>query len=531
MLALQTSPLFNLPEHLIRPDSIAADMAIEKLIRMNKGLRMLATAKDRKSQWAHAAELQQVECFNRFMMKAPAGICVLSGPELTFESVNASFQLLFPDRPLIGKTMLMAMPEIETEPVYRIMKRVYETGITYEGTEELVRLAPLAEGTLEDRYFNFIYQARRNQTDQINGILVFVFDVTALVTAKYKLQQSEKNTRDMFNAISQIAFSMNLAGELTSVNQRWYDYTGLNFERDRKDAWWLTLHPDELADLTVKFWAMLRGSRGGEFELRKKRKDGLYFWHLCCFLPILDGKGNVLSWMGTSTNIELLKHEQQQKDDFLNIASHELKTPLTSLKACVQLINERHADLPPKLFSSLMARATTSLDKVVGLVEDLLNVGAFSQGQLKLNPTAFVLADLVKAFTADINATGRFDIRFTGAVSAIVLADALRIEQVLVNMINNAMKYAPASRVITIHIELRPEETRVSVSDEGPGIAACTLPRLFDRYYRVETNSYESSGLGIGLYICSEIVKKHGGEIGVNSKIESGTCFWFTLPR
>ncbi|MCY1692750.1 ATP-binding protein [Exiguobacterium sp. SL14] len=111
-----------------------------------------------------------------------------------------------------------------------------------------------------------------------------------------------------------------------------------------------------------------------------------------------------------------------------------------------------------------------------------------------------------------------------------VYADEHRIEQVVINLVNNAVKYAKDSEEIHISIESLENEIKVSVRDFGNGISESLLPHLFDRYYRVEHMSKSYSGLGLGLYICSEIIKKHSGKIGVDSKLGEGSTFWFTLP-
>jgi len=111
-----------------------------------------------------------------------------------------------------------------------------------------------------------------------------------------------------------------------------------------------------------------------------------------------------------------------------------------------------------------------------------------------------------------------------------VFADSHRIEQVMVNLLNNAIKYAPKSKEIVIHIEKADEMARISVSDKGPGIEPAKVPHLFDRYFRVDSNGMQFSGLGLGLYISSEIIKRHEGQIGVDTGVGKGSTFWFTVP-
>jgi signal transduction histidine kinase len=246
--------------------------------------------------------------------------------------------------------------------------------------------------------------------------------------------------------------------------------------------------------------------------------------------PIKDENGTVLLWVGTATDIQEIKQLQQQKDDFISIASHELKTPVTTLKASLQVMEMMKNNPKPDKFADMIGRANKSMNRVTSLIDDLLNVSKFSQGQFILNKNVITLSKIVNDCSNHIRAIGPYNIKVTGDMKLQVNADPERIEQVLTNLINNAIKYAPKSEEIKVHIERTDQFVKVSVIDEGPGIAPEKVPNIFDRYFRAENSGYHSSGLGIGLYICSEIIKKHQGEIGVNTELGKGSTFWFTLP-
>jgi two-component system CheB/CheR fusion protein len=230
--------------------------------------------------------------------------------------------------------------------------------------------------------------------------------------------------------------------------------------------------------------------------------------------------------MHDEATVELLK----QKDDFMSIASHELKTPITTLQASLQLLNKMKGSPSATMLPVLIEQANKSMGKINILIADLLNVSNLNQGQLHTNKTKFVMSGLVGECCNHVRAGGIYTIKTDGDTKLVVYADAERIEQILINFVNNAIKYAPLSKVIRIHIEKLNDMARISVSDKGPGIQEDMLPDLFDRYYRVDSSGSQYSGLGLGLYICSEIIKKHNGEIGVESKIGKGSTFWFTLP-
>ncbi|TKC06723.1 HAMP domain-containing histidine kinase [Pedobacter polaris] len=195
----------------------------------------------------------------------------------------------------------------------------------------------------------------------------------------------------------------------------------------------------------------------------------------------------------------------------------------------MQLLN-RLKDNPNGHLPILIDQANKSMTKVSNLIEELLNASKITYGQMHLKPIDFKLISVVEDCIQNIEPRDRVKIKLVGDLQAHVYGDPVRIEQVVVNFINNAFKYAPASENIEVAIVQGVESVKLSVVDSGPGINAEKLPHLFDRYYRIDEGGFQYSGLGLGLYICAEIIKKNNGEIGVHSEIGKGSEFWFRLP-
>jgi PAS domain S-box-containing protein len=342
------------------------------------------------------------------------------------------------------------------------------------------------------------------------------------------LAESEHRFRDMMETIPQIAWTNTTAGTVNFFNQRWYDYTGLDPE---KENWDITvfIHPDDMQKSLDQFRLIRKANSGGEFQVRGRRADGTYRWHLLRLMPIKNKAGDMQLWVGTATDIQELRLLQQQKDDFISIASHELRTPMTSLKATLQMLDRIKHKASTPILPTLIEQANKSSDKVNVLIEDLLNASKANEGQLNIKPKRFTLFKVLEDCCVLIKADD-FTITVTGDRNAEVYADAGRIEQVVVNLINNAMKYANGSTEIRVNIQSTDRMLKVSVIDRGPGIAPEKLRYLFDRYYRVDNSGSRYTGLGIGLYICTEIIRNHSGEIGVDSEVGHGSTFWFTLP-
>jgi len=280
--------------------------------------------------------------------------------------------------------------------------------------------------------------------------------------------------------------------------------------------------------LQQKLWQKATPSFSLETCLR--RKDGTIIW--CQVTSILfSDKGETLGY----TIIEDITEKynlQVQKNEFISVASHELKTPITSLQATLQLLSRliNNGDEITETLKKLVNNAERHTTRLNYLVGDLLNSTKIENGQLTLNTNIFTVSDVIDGCCSHIQLEGKYHIKYQGDHSLKIVADQHKIDQVLINLVNNAVKYAPNSHEIIVHVEKIEDFTKISVTDKGPGIPVQNLSKLFDRYFRVDEHKKQISGLGLGLYISAEIIRRHGGEIGVESIVGSGSNFWFTIP-
>ncbi len=227
---------------------------------------------------------------------------------------------------------------------------------------------------------------------------------------------------------------------------------------------------------------------------------------------------------------EKTKEVLRRKDEFMSIASHELKTPITSLKAIVQILAKYVSQKEDFKVYNLAQKATKQIDKLSNLIKDLLDITRLQAGKLQLNNTSFSIIELINECLEEISdKIENYEIEVEGSENILVFADKNRIEQVLINLINNALKYAPDSKLIKLKAVKDGENVKITVSDFGIGIDEENIPFVFDRFFRVES-SKSFTGLGLGLYISAEIVKRHQGEIGIDSERDKGSTFWFTVP-
>ncbi len=355
-------------------------------------------------------------------------------------------------------------------------------------------------------------------------------DITAERKASLALEKTEERFRLMADNISQLAWMADASGSLFWYNKRWFEYTGTTFEEMQGWGWQKVHHPDHLERVKQKYITHVASGAEWEDTFPIKSATGEYRWFLSRAVPVKDAEGKVTSWFGTNTDITERRKLEEQKDEFISVASHELKTPITSLKASLQLLKRMKDNPSPAMLPKLIEQADKSMDRVNKLVDDLLNVHRMSEGQLHLNKTTFLLLDAVSACCDHIVSDNKYELLVNGDATLAVYADERRIEQVVVNFVNNAVKYAPDSLQIMLTVEKKGNMAKVSVSDKGPGIPQEKIPHLFSRYYRADYTGNQYSGLGLGLYISAEIIKRHNGKIGVNSELGQGSTFWFTLP-
>ncbi len=220
------------------------------------------------------------------------------------------------------------------------------------------------------------------------------------------------------------------------------------------------------------------------------------------------------------------------RDDFISIASHELRTPVTSLKLYVQVLQKQLVRLGEESLAHSLTKMDAQLNKLTLLIKDLLNVSRIELGRLDFQEDLFDLNEIVKETVEQVQpTTSKHRLRIEGKIDQPVRGDKDRIGQVLTNLLTNAIKYSPHADMIIVRVTAAQDDAVVSVQDFGIGIEKEHLHHIFDRFYRVsdpEEKTYP--GLGIGLYIAHEIIKRHGGALAVESEKGQGSVFSFTLP-
>jgi PAS domain S-box-containing protein len=281
-------------------------------------------------------------------------------------------------------------------------------------------------------------------------------------------------------------------------------------------------------------------------EIANYRKNGEIFYNELFIAPIRNERGEVTNYIGVQNDVTIRKMKEasqrleiqnieklsRQKDAFISSASHELKTPITSLKGTLQLMNhfiEKGQDESAK-FAVLSKAAERQTDKLSYIVDDLLISTAIQHGELPLNKTRFAIAEVIDGCCNHLSLSGSHVIKRSGNEQIKIYADRHKIDQVVINLLDNAVKFSNPSEEIIIEIDSSNAGIKVSVVDKGCGVEDGDKPHIFKQYVRSAKAGDLNTGLGLGLFIAAEIVKQHGGEMGMESTVGVGSRFWFTLP-
>ncbi|MCJ8210861.1 PAS domain-containing sensor histidine kinase [Mucilaginibacter sp. RS28] len=345
-----------------------------------------------------------------------------------------------------------------------------------------------------------------------------------------ELQISREQFRLLADNIPVAVWTADSSGQVDYFNQRWYDYTGQTLEVSLGAGWENALHPDDLPRALKTWNNSLKYSSPYEIEYRTKRgTDGTYRWHLAKALPLKNEHGEVIKWFGTNTDIHEQKESEKKKDEFISIASHELKTPLTTVKAFFQILKKSLQ--PEDAGYKFVGKATGQLDRLERLINDLLDVSRINAGKMIYNAEEFDFSSAVSDSVESIQQMfPDYEIVVERSDRVTYKGDRLRIEQVINNFLTNAIKYSPDNKKIVLRSEVNQDNIIVSVQDFGIGIAPEYLLNLFERYYRIDNTSMRFQGLGLGLFISSEIIKRHNGSFWIESEPGKGSTFFFLLP-
>jgi len=535
----------------------------------------LAELLERERQARREAEADRDRLWE-LLMQAPASIALFRGPQHVYVLSNPRNDEGIGRRMLLGKPIREAAPEAEPLGFVALLDRVYATGEPFSAQEMPVKLAGL-DGQPREHFVNFVYQPTRDAQGAVDGVATFGFEVTDTVRARQKaellateLQRNDeryrvfvgKSTEGIFRADAVRPFPIDLpedeqidrmfrdslVAECNDAMARMYGFdTAEELLGVRMDKLLVREDPRNTEYLRT---FIQNGYRIENAESREVARDGTAKIFINNLVGIVEG-GLLLGAWGTQRDVTEQRHAEEEnarlyreaqdairlRDEFLSIASHELKTPLTPLSLKLQMLASEARRQPESPFrravEDYIAVGSRQVKKLSELVNDLLDVARIAGGRLRLELEEVELGALVREVVT------RYEPEAARAGSRLMLEevpetvtghwDRLRLEQVITNLVDNAIKYG-SGKPIRVSLDSDASRARLHVKDEGIGIAPEHLSRIFERFERAVSERHYG-GLGLGLYITRTIVEALGGSIQAESTPGLGTTFTVVLPR
>ncbi|MDO7854766.1 PAS domain-containing sensor histidine kinase [Hymenobacter convexus] len=539
----------------------------QTLSDLNKELESRVAARTREAQAAYAEAERQRARLERLFMEAPAAICVLSGPELVYELVNPDYQALFPGRALLGRPIAEALPEIANHAVYRTFRRVFETGITHEEPDLLIPIARPGDGQLEDRYFNYIQQARYDEHGQIDGVLAFAFEVTQQVRAGQAADAAAQRLRLLTDALPVLISYLDREQRYQFLNhayRNWFnqDPSGLLGQPARE-----VLGKAAYANVQGYIARALAGERLS-FETRMPYREGFVRHIHTDYIPDVQD-GEVRGFYSLVTDItdqtrarervqelneelaaineemlvaneelrdtnDRLSHTNVDLDTFVYTASHDLKAPIANIEGLLLALDEQ---LPEPVrqdadVTHLLGLMRGSVDRFQRTLVHLTDVSKLQQAHAEPAETVD-LAALVEAVRLDLApalAATHGQLVIDVADCPTVRFSPKNLRSIVYNLLSNAIKYHSPARPLRVLLRATcpPGQMRLEVQDNGLGLSDAQQAKLFVMFRRLHTHV---EGTGVGLYMVKRMVENAGGTIEVDSQPDAGSTFRVLLPE
>lgn len=480
-------------------------------------------------------KVEQSEALLRQMIyDAPVAIGILKGRDLIIEDANDDLLKIWrKSKAVIGLKLLDGLPEIANQPFPELLQQVYNSGVAHYGYETKARLEH--NGVEDDFYFNFVYDPIFGQDGEVTGIMVVANEITLQVVSKMEAAKSEERFRNfMYDIPMATAYYETENMVISLANDEMLRFWGKDKSVIGKTVAEaipeLNLQPSVETLKKVYQTGISYHADQEEFLVIIDGKEQKR-WFSFTYKPIKDSNEQVYAIIHAATDVTKLVQLQQQKDEFLGIASHELKTPVTSIKAYAQVLERMIRSEGDEKKATMVRKMDQQLNRLTCLIGDLLDVTKIQSGKMTFNPIEFDFDAVVEDIVDEMqHISSKHKIICNLESNAIVFADKERIGQVITNFLSNAIKYSTDADEIDVATHSQDGEVILSVRDYGIGISEDLQHLVFDQFYRVDGNlQHTYPGLGLGLYISAEIIKSEGGRIWVESTVGEGATFFFAL--
>lgn len=378
-------------------------------------------------------------------------------------------------------------------------------------------------------------------TGEVVGVLGAAQDVSERKSWEEALANSERELRRMADCMPQIVWAAGADGKVEYYNRRWYEYTGDLESGGPPVPSAPHLHPEDASRASAKWEECVREGRTFEMELRIRGQDGEDRWHLARCAPVVDGTGGVVKWYGTSTDIHELKRAEEarvesirRKGRFLAVLAHELRNPLAPIRNA--LVMMRRKGLGAEELEEHRSMAERQVLHLSRLVNELMDLNRIDRGEIALQRRPVEVNSIVReaaaALEVEMGLRGHAPEMRLPARSPVVSGDAMRLEQVVWNLLSNATKFTEPGGTIRVSVDGSDGRAVIEVRDSGVGIPSERMSRLFDPFAKTEEGvEGVQGGLGIGLGLVKSLVELHGGTVEARSDgLGAGAVFTVRLP-
>jgi two-component system sensor histidine kinase VicK len=470
--------------------------------------------------------------FQNLVRDASVGIIVLTGENMDVMIVNNAYAKLIGRsvKELHHQRLFNIIPEAESY-FRKIIDQVKLSGepIFLYDTPYFV----FTQGEKIEGYLNLVYQPFTDTDGKIIGTMVICHDVTDYVDARRKLEQAEEMSRLSSEAANLGNYLLDSQTQVLVLSLKTKELLGYDPDQDIPyETLIRQITSDHRQKVLEAIEATLTNKEPYNIEYTiLKNNDRTLRWIKALGGMYPDARGNVTQFYGVLMDITEQKQDEQRKNDFIAMVSHELKTPLTSLNGYLQILQSKAKKATDAFNLVALDKSAKQVKRMTTLINGFLDVSRLESGNIYIDKQIFDMAELMGEIKLEITDTVfSHNIVFAPVKRTIVFADRDKIGQVINNYISNAIKYSPSKSTINVACVTVSGLVHVSVKDQGFGIAPEDLDKLFERFYRVK-NTHTTPGFGIGLYLCEEIIQRHQGKNWVESQVGKGSTFHFTLPE
>jgi PAS domain S-box-containing protein len=437
-------------------------------------------------------------------------------------SVNSAVERLFgySAAELEGRDVRILMPE-----PYHSQHQGYLRNYLRTGVPKVIGQGREVQGRRKDgKVFPIFLTVTEARVDGQRMFLAILRDLSALDFAR-------RSTERFFMVAQDLLCTATLAGHFTSLNAAWERVLGYPLPHLLATPFLELIHPEDTAATQAQLEHLGRGESVVSFRNRFRTQAGS--WRTLEWSAVLVPQDGLI--YAAARDVTRQDEVERLKDQLVSTVSHELRSPLGSIQGSLRMLDEGILGRVPEAANELVGIARVNADRLVRLVNDLLDLDRLEAGRMQLDAQELdvcaLLTDAVQALEGSAREAG-VRIQVEPCAQVPLVADRDRLIQVLVNLLGNAIKFSPAGGVVKLQASLlQPSGVRLSVHDEGPGIDAAHHQRIFERFEQVRgERDLEKRGTGLGLAICRAIVEQHGGTLGVESQPGHGAVFWLELP-